>query len=160
MKKDRNSQDDRNPDFSLPRRKILRGRRNFQRLFEKSTVLNSNSLQFRYRIYPDPEEGCFIGFIAPKKKIRGAVKRNKTKRILREVYRMHQEYFQDLFSKKTFGLHGVFIANKPDITFAGVRDEMIPMMEKVRERLQKMEEKSPAGRDPINPAANSESKLI
>ncbi|MCC5904695.1 MAG: ribonuclease P protein component [Balneolaceae bacterium] len=156
MRKDRNSQDSQKPDFSLPRSKILRGRRNFQRLFEKSTVLNSNSLQFRYRIYQNPDEGCFIGFIAPKKKIRGAVKRNRVKRLLREVYRTHQFYLQELFSGKTFGLHGVFIANRPDVTFAEIREEMVPMLENLRGRLQRLENKLPVKEKPETPAPNSE----
>jgi ribonuclease P protein component len=155
MKKDRNSQDQPKPDYSLPRSKILRGRRNYQRLFEKSTVLNSNSLQFRYRIYQDPREGCFIGFIAPKKKIRGAVKRNRVKRLLREVYRMHQQTLQDLFAKQTFGFHGAFIANKPEVTFDNIRDEMLPMLKNVHTRLQKMGSMSSDKRDAVHKSFNS-----
>ncbi len=135
MKKDRNRSDFHKTDQSLPRSKILRGRRNFERLFEKSTVLNSNSLQFRYRIYQDPAEGCLIGFIAPKKKIGGAVKRNKIKRLLREVYRINQYHLQDLFSKESFGLHGAFIAQDDGLTFDQIKNDMIPVLEKVREKL-------------------------
>ncbi len=157
MKKDRNSQDPRKPDFSLPRRKILRGRRNYQRLFEKSTVLNSNSLQFRYRIYQNPDEGCFIGFIAPKKKIRGVVKRNRVKRLLREVFRTHQNYVQELFSGKTFGLHGVFIANRPDVTFAEIREDMVPILENLQDRLRRLaNRRSSEEKKTENPAHNSE----
>lgn len=119
----------------LPRSKILRGRRNFERLFEKSTVLKSDSLQFRYRLYQDASEGCYIGFIAPKKKIRGAVKRNKIKRLLRESYRTNQHFLQDLFSEKKFGFHGVFIAGSDDLSFDEILKQVILLLSKTRERL-------------------------
>lgn len=124
-------------DESLPRANILRGSRNFQRLFEKSTVLNSttNSLQFRYRLYENPAEGCYIGFLAPKKKIGNAVKRNRIKRLLREVYRTRQHYLQDLFSENSFGFHGAFLAQRPDLSFADIKAEMTPLLETARQRL-------------------------
>jgi ribonuclease P protein component len=135
MKKDRNRPDSHRPDYSLPRSKILRGRKNFQRLFEISTVLNSDSIQFRYRIYSDPNEGCFIGFAAPKKKISSAVKRNRIKRLLREVYRHQQSHLNDLFEKSTFGFHGLFLANRPELSYADIEADMIPLLKNVRNRL-------------------------
>ncbi|NBC03484.1 MAG: hypothetical protein GVY20_07235 [Bacteroidetes bacterium] len=135
MKKDPNRSHSDKPDQSLPRSKILRGRRNFQRLFEKSTVLTSDSIQFRYRLYNDPSEGCLIGFIAPKKIIPGAVQRNKAKRLMREVYRIHQDFVQDLFSSKQFGFHGAFLARKAGLSFGQVQEEMLPMLKEMRRAL-------------------------
>ena len=135
MKKDPNRSDSHKPDQTLPRSKILRGRRNFERLFEKSTVLNSESLQLRYRFYQDPSERCLIGFIAPKKRFKSAVKRNKVKRLLREVYRTNQQHLEYLFSKESFGLHGVFIAQR-ETDYHQIREEMIPLLETLKERLQ------------------------
>lgn len=135
MKKDRNRSEQDKPDYSLSREKVLRGRRNFQRLFEKSTVLNNQSIQFRYRHYIDPSEGCLIGFIAPKKKIKSAVKRNRVKRLLREVYRVNQDYFQELFQKKSFGFHGVFMAHSENITYQQVEADMIRILTQVKKKL-------------------------
>ncbi len=134
MKKGRNRSDFHKPDQSLPRSKILRGRRNFERLFEKSTVLKSDTLQLRFRYYQDPSVGCLIGFIAPKKKIKSAVKRNRVKRLLREVYRTNQQYLNDLFSKENFGLHGVFIAQR-ETDYHQIKEEMIPLLKTLREQL-------------------------
>ena len=138
MKKDRNSPELNSPDFSLPRSKILRGRKNFQRLFEKSTVLNSDSIQFRYRIYPDSSEGCLIGFAAPKKKVPKAVHRNRTKRLLREVYQHQQAYLNDLFDQQSFGFHGLFLANSADLSYSRIENDMISMLKKTRERLMRI----------------------
>jgi ribonuclease P protein component len=135
MKKDRNRPEAHKPDLTLPRSKILRGRKNFRRLFEKSTVLNSKSLQFRYRIYSDPEEGRFIGFAAPKKNIPKAVKRNRIKRILREAYRLNQSYLQEIFAEEQFGFHGLFLAKNRDLSFAEIEEEMISLLTETKNRL-------------------------
>lgn len=135
MQKAPNRQDQIQPDRSLPRSKILRGRKNFERLFEKSTVLSSNSLHFRYRLYQNPDEGCYIGFIAPKKKLKGAVQRNRVKRIMREAYRLNQQVVKGLFDKKEFGLHGVFIANQSKLGFADVEKDIISILNRLQKKL-------------------------
>lgn len=160
MKKDQNRSEGGKPDQSLPRSKILRGRRNFQRLFEKSTVLTSDSIQFRYRLYNDPSEGCYIGFIAPKKTIRSAVQRNKTKRIMREMYRIHQDFVQDLFSKRVFGFHGAFLARKAGLTFAQIQQEMPPLLQQVQDRLVNIENRFPKTGSSAGNNTNSETKPI
>jgi ribonuclease P protein component len=143
MRKDRNSPDSHNKDHSLPRSKILRGRKNFQRLFEKSTVLNSNSLQFRYRIYTDPEEGCLIGFAAPKKKISKAARRNRAKRLIREAYRLNQAQLSDLFATRQFGFHGLFMANRDNLSYSETEADMIRILGSVRNRLKNSVLKEP-----------------
>jgi ribonuclease P protein component len=142
MKKDPNSGETA-PNHSLPRSNILRGRRNFERLFEKSTVYNSDSLQLRFRYYADPAEGCFVGFIAPKKRIRKAVKRNKIKRLMREVYRTNQHFFGNFFSEKNFGMHAVFIANKDSLTYWDIYRDMIALLEHARDKLIILSNKTP-----------------
>jgi len=136
MKKDRNRPQSPNTDHSLPRSKILRGRDNFRRLFEKSTVLNSNSIQFRFRIYDNPGEGCKIGFAAPKKIIPKATQRNRTKRLLREVYRTRQSHFSDLFNSRTFGFHGLIMARKGGLSYHDIAGEMDSIMLQARKILE------------------------
>lgn len=142
MKKVRNShQDSSRPDQSLSKSKILRGKRNFERLFERSTVLKSPSVHLRYRLYSDPSEGCFIGFIAGKK-LGNAVTRNRIKRLLREVYRTHQHLLTDLFDRNTFGFHGVLMAMTPDITYQKLIEEIEPLLYQTRQRLLAFEQQT------------------
>ncbi|MEX2601810.1 MAG: ribonuclease P protein component [Balneolaceae bacterium] len=127
------------PDFSLPKSGILRGKRNFERLFERATVLKSPSLHFRYRVYKEPQEGCRIGFIASKR-LGNAVTRNRVKRLLRESYRTHQAHLAGLFATRQFGFHGVLIAKSPDLTLQRVNEELIPLLERTRQHLSRISE--------------------
>jgi ribonuclease P protein component len=137
MKKDQNSdlnQIDKQ-DQSLPRSKILRGRKNFQRLFEKSRVIKTPSVHLRYRIYEDSSEGCQIGFIV-KKKLGNAAKRNRIKRWLREAYRTQQYHLSDLFEAKAFGFHGVFMIQHVNVDFQTIREDVSGLLKKMRGILQ------------------------
>ncbi len=118
------------PDNSLPRSEILRGRRNFDRLFEKSIVLNSESLQFRFRLYKNPAEGCALGFIVPKKKIKSAVKRNRLKRLMRESYRMNQHLLKDSISEKEIGFHGALMAGNDNLSYNEINKQVIELLQK------------------------------
>lgn len=118
-----------NPDQSLPRSKILRGQRNFQRLFERSTVLKKPPLICRYRIYKDPQESCMFGFIAPKKLFRRAVDRNRTKRWLREAFRLNQQLLPPAIQNNTIGFHAVFIAISNNLSYSEIESQMISLLQ-------------------------------
>lgn len=123
---------------SLPRSKILRGKRNFERLFKQSSVLHSPSLQFRYHLLEDTANEIQIGFIAPKRIMKKAVSRNKTKRRLRESYRTHQHILTDFISDHPGGVHGIFISKKENIPFRDINPEveqlLVELTKKIRSR--------------------------
>lgn len=96
--------------FTLPKSHILRGRRNFNRLFTRSHVLTSSVINLRYAC-PDQSEGFLVSFIAPKR-IGNAVQRNRTKRIMREAYRLQQTILKDILPQIPHGVHLAFIAKK------------------------------------------------
>jgi len=116
------------PDQSLPRNKILRGKRNFQRLFQRSTVLKHPPLLCRYRVYPDPDSQCLFGFIAPKNVFRRAVCRNRAKRLLRESFRINQHLLPDAIRNNEIGFHAVFIATGKNLTYSTVEQSMISLL--------------------------------
>lgn len=133
---------------SLPRCKILRGKRNFERLFKQSSVLHSPSLQFRYHLLEDTANEIQIGFIAPKRIMKKAVSRNKTKRRLRESYRIHQHILTSFFSEHPGGVHGVFISKKEGSTFHDINLEveqlLVQLTEKVGSRRTRITHHKPA----------------
>gem|GEM_PF-5749018 len=55
--------------------------------------------------------------------------------MLREAYRAHQFYLQDLFLEKKIGFHGLFLAKNPDLSFTEIEDEMISLLTQTRIRL-------------------------
>lgn len=123
MKKAQNRLSEHILDISLPRKKILRGKRNIQQLFQYSSTLHSPGIIFRYRYIPESNEGIKIGYSAPKKIFKKAVERNKTKRILREAYRLQQFLLSKIISETDGGLHGMFVAKK-EITFDAAKREI------------------------------------
>jgi len=118
-----------NPDQSLPRSKILRGQRNFQRLFKRSTVLKKPFLICRFRVYEDPQESCLFGFIAPKKLFRRAVDRNRIKRWLREAFRLNQYLLPMPIKENSIGFHAVFIATSKNLSYTEIESQMISLLQ-------------------------------
>lgn len=123
------------PDQSLPRSKILRGKRNFQRLFERSTVLKKSPLICRYRVYENPQENCMFGFIAPKKLFRRAVDRNKIKRWMREAFRMNQQLLPGELHENKIGFHAAFIVISNKLTYKDVEKQMVFLLQSISDRL-------------------------
>jgi len=123
------------PDKSLPRKKILRGKLNFQRVFQRSTVLKNSPLLCRYRVYSNPDTGCFFGFIAPKKLFRRAVDRNKAKRLLRETFRTNQHLLPASVRNNKIGFHAIFIATGKDLTYARVEESMVSLLKMISDNL-------------------------
>lgn len=123
------------PDQSLPRSKILRGKRNFQRLFERSVVLKKPPLLCRYRLYDNPDEKCFYGFIAPKKQFKRAVDRNKIKRWMREAFRKNQHLLPPALQENRIGFHAIFMAVDRQLSYADVEKQMISLLHIISDRL-------------------------
>ena len=136
MAKDRNSHSlAAGDDFSLPRGKILRGRKNFQRLFEKGVhVFRTQHAGLRYRIVDDSSFGCLMGFIV-KKSLGKAHKRNHMKRLLREAYRLHQHILSGPLQKAQITLHGALVAHTTDVSFDDVEPNVITLLTRVRDQL-------------------------
>lgn len=89
----------------LPRRRSLKRRSLIRALFDRSRrdvhVLGAGPLTIRYRTTSPTEAGSaepvLVGF-AVGRNIRNKPDRNRIKRILREVYRVHQHALVDLFA--------------------------------------------------------------
>ncbi|WP_233505463.1 ribonuclease P protein component [Rhodohalobacter sp. SW132] len=124
-----------NPDRTLPRSKILRGKLNFQRLFERSSVIKQSPLLCRYRIDSNIDSRSMFGFIAPKKVFRRAVDRNRTKRLLREAFRLNQHLLPESVRNNKIGFHAVFIATGNNLSFSDTEKRMISILNEISRRL-------------------------
>lgn len=122
-------------DFSLPKANILRGRKNFQRLFKPGAVTLHNELvDLRFRIYSDPEEGCLMGFIV-KKRLGKATQRNRIKRLLREAYRLNQHILTPVFEHTSISFHGVLMASTIEIDFNTAGEQVADLLQRAKEHI-------------------------
>jgi ribonuclease P protein component len=120
--------------FTLSKSHILRGRRNFEELFSGSSMLRSHNVNLRYATYPNADKKALVGFIAPKK-IGRAVQRIRTKRLLREAYRLNQHIITESPIAAEIGLHYAFMAKRADLTFETVQQEVISLLKELSNRL-------------------------
>ena len=107
------------PDFSLPRDKILRHRNDFDEVRREGKRVASKHLALNFLRVANSERRA--GFIVPK--VCGdAVRRNKIKRRLREIYRQQQH-------ELAADLQSVWIARKgaADVEFAELKREMLAL---------------------------------
>lgn len=136
MKKDRSNHSSfSHNDLSLPRAKILRGRKNFKRLFEQdATICRRKFIDLRYQIVSNTSFDCLMGFIV-KKSLGKAVKRNHMKRLLKEAYRHHQHKLSEYLKDARMTFHGVLMAKSIDLTFADVEKDVVALLEEARNQL-------------------------
>ncbi len=129
-----NSSESSKQDFSLPKAKILRGKKNFQRLFEsKASVLRTDYINLRFVLAKnDGAEGSTqMAFIVPKK-LGKATKRNRLKRLLKEAYRLNQHVITDPMKDRASHLsfYGAFMANTIDLNSRQVEDSVTDLLNK------------------------------
>lgn len=136
MKKDRsNHSSSSHDDLSLPRAKILRGRKNFKRLFERDALIcRRKHVDLRYKIVSNTSFGCLMGFIV-KKSLGKANKRNHMKRLLREAYRLHQNLLSEPLEDVQVTLHGALMAKAVDLTYIQVEQDVVALLNEVRNQL-------------------------
>ncbi len=77
-------------NFKLPKKEILRGKDNFNRVFEFGTVISGSNVSIIY-LKADTRK---VGFVVAKK-VKKAVVRNRFRRLLREIYRLNKESFPE-----------------------------------------------------------------
>lgn len=122
-------------NLSLPRAKILRGRKNFKRLFEHDARrYRGKYVDLRYQIVDDTSFGCQMGFIV-KKSLGKANKRNKMKRLLKEAYRLHQHILSEPLQNAQITFHGVLMAKIIDTSYKNIEQNVVALLKKVRDQL-------------------------
>lgn len=120
--------------FTLPKSRILRGKRNFQNLFSGTALIKSPSVNLRYTTFNTSEWDFKIGFISPKK-TGNAVQRNNAKRVMRESFRLNQHEIIQTVQELGVGLHCVLIARNTNLRFAEVQTHVVTMLDELRNRL-------------------------
>ncbi|MEX0771922.1 MAG: ribonuclease P protein component [Balneolales bacterium] len=123
-----------NRPLSLPRSDILRGKRNFQRLFKEGSSLSEQHVSLRYVILSDASENNLIGFITGRR-IGKAHERNYVRRRLREAYRLDQHILADYYKAGTPVFHVAFIAKTKQVDFATLQEECVRLLKRFKTKL-------------------------
>jgi ribonuclease P protein component len=113
--------------FSLSKRKILKDSREFDDVFQKGEKISSQHILLLYKVAEETRYGFSVA-----RKIKGAVKRNRAKRRLRELLRLNQ-------NKIPAELNLVLLA-KPGIEtckFDKLNGEWIQLLEQLNKKLVK-----------------------
>lgn len=122
-------------DKTLPRAKILRGRKNFQRLFEQDAkTIHNTVINLRFKVFEANSSDLLMGFVV-KKSLGKANKRNRMKRLLKEAYRHHQNILSEVVKNVGITFHGVLMAKTIDANYADVEQNVIALLSKVRDQL-------------------------
>lgn len=122
-------------DLSLPRAKVLRGRKNFKRLFEQDAYIHRRRLvDLRYQIVNKSSFGLLMGFIV-KKSLGKATKRNRMKRLLKEAYRKNQHLLSAPLQEAQITFHGALMAKSVGVAFAEVEKDVVSLLNEVKNQL-------------------------
>ncbi|MEZ4687724.1 MAG: ribonuclease P protein component [Bacteroidia bacterium] len=123
--------------YSLPRKKILRGKRAFEYIFEHGSSFREGVLKFVFcKPFPDElaQHPVSAGFSAPKKLLRKAVQRNRIKRCMREAYRLNQQ----LVTQPAGDVHVAFLViyQRPQLlSFHRIEKDMVNGLKKLQAKL-------------------------
>ncbi|WP_396591231.1 ribonuclease P protein component [Allomuricauda sp. R78024] len=78
-------------NFSFPKNEKLKNKKLFEQLFTEGKSITAFPIKLLYtKAAFDGDIHIKVGVVAPKKKFRSAVKRNRVKRLLREGYRLNK----------------------------------------------------------------------
>ncbi|WP_420320887.1 ribonuclease P protein component [Flagellimonas sp.] len=78
-------------NFTLPKKEKLKSKKVFEQLFLEGSSIKAFPIKLIYtKVDFDDGTNIKVGVVAPKKKFKSAVKRNRIKRLMREAYRLNK----------------------------------------------------------------------
>ena len=129
--------------YSLPKSSILRGRKNFEAIFLHSThYVHHGRLLAKFEVFnreKDIETLSFLAAFLTPKRIGKANKRNRTRRKMKEVFRMARPSFLENLSicVPEIEVHCAFIAKTQDYRFEDMNRDFDGILQKLSHQLVK-----------------------
>ena len=126
--------------YRLPKKMILRGRKQFETLFSQGQGFRSGEMVFKYRVVASTGlPGLVVAFIVPKKHGR-AVDRNRLRRLMREAWRLEYSGFLSQLNPEGVVHIALIWAGRParvaTPNMTAVRENIIKGMQKMAARIQ------------------------
>ena len=121
----------------LPRARILRGKKRFEKLFSDGRVIHEKKIMLRY--FLDDEAPTYNMAFIVAKRLGKAVDRNKIKRRMREVYRRNLYMLDALYGNRKNeipGFYGAFMAKSVNLDYTQAESEIIKLLEKLKKKIQ------------------------
>lgn len=113
--------------YKFPKKERICAKRDIELLFGKSKGVRLGVLSIRYTMRDRGEDpAAKVIFIVPKKRVRKAVDRNRLKRQLRELYRLHKVDWdkQNLPTEKTL-LMAIHYFGEPKAVYSELEKQYI-----------------------------------
>ncbi|MEM9545515.1 MAG: ribonuclease P protein component [Bacteroidota bacterium] len=121
-------------DQSFPKEEKLKSRKVIGQIFSNGFVVKSYPIRIQF-IFHDQKEfpWCQVGVSVPKRNFKKAVDRNRIKRQLREVYRLHKQLLTEKLkaSDKRIAMMIIF-AGKEKVEYADIKTHLIAALERIR----------------------------
>ena len=123
--------------FTFPRKFSLKSTKSLSALFEKGNKIKNQLFTLVYIVNQEREQPRIkTAFSVPKRRVKKAVDRNRIKRKMKEVYRIHQpqllENMADLDS--SYDVMLIYHGNKED-SFQEIENKIILLLKRFNERL-------------------------
>ena len=125
--------------YSLNSTERIKHRKIIEEIFSKGSTVYKDFIRINY-IKADFEDGKIakVAFSVPKKKFKRAYKRNRLKRVMREVYRKNKPEFYDILSNKSIKIALLFVYLDDEIkdydiiekTMKSALDKLVKKLEK------------------------------
>ena len=119
-------------DFTFKKNERLCSKAIIDALFENSKFINAYPFRISYMKYDYPEDiPGQVMFIVSKRRLKKAVDRNRTKRLMREAYRLQKEGIYSIDGRK-FAMAISFNGKEP-LDFETAKKSMSKIISKLKE---------------------------
>jgi ribonuclease P protein component len=120
-------------DFTFKKNERLCSKTIIDALFENSKFINAYPLRLSYLEYDYPDEipGQVV-FVVSKRRLKKAVDRNRTRRLVREAYRLQKEGFYNINGRK-FAMAISFNGKEP-LDFETAKNSIAKIIRKLKEQ--------------------------
>ena len=123
-------------DFKFDKHQKLKSRSAISSLFAHGKPAKGYPVQLIWEIPQDSEcSGIRVGFVAPKRKFRKAVDRNRVKRLMREAYRLNRHLLTSNQDDLTLNIMVIYMPGEI-LSFEHVERGMAKALKRLRSKLE------------------------